>query len=120
MSNSENSNIDPRVDVDVRRRELDEENRCRRLEEQDREMLRAYIEATGKTGAYIEDAEHAFAGLARNEAEFAESYAEQLGYNPENLLSWIVIDWEATWKSNLQHYFSIGKSGDAIWFFHGW
>lgn len=71
------------------------------LDESDRDMLAAYCAAMGDKRD-IDEARDAFAGIYRDGAEFAESIAEEIGDISKDLPSWIVIDWEASWKCNLR------------------
>lgn len=48
-----------------------------------------------------------YAGEASSEAEFTEKLIEELGILGEDFPSWVVIDYEATWHSQLRHdYFT--------------
>lgn len=90
------------------------------LDEDDRQMLEMYAEATGYS---IEDiniysARDAFHGTADSEADFAEQIAEECGEIPKDMPSWIVIDWEASWNRNLRHDYNTAEDENGtIWFF---
>jgi hypothetical protein len=47
----------------------------------------------------LSDFEEAYVGQYNSEAAFAEDYAEMYG---EQIPSWIVVDWQATWDSSLR------------------
>ena len=106
-----------KLDKDARQRELDEESQFRGLDEEKRELLSRYIEATGRNKADINEAQDAFAGTARNEAEFAANIAAEAEDIPKDLPSWIVIDWQESWEQNLRLDYSTSKSGGTVWFF---
>ena len=91
------------------------------LNTDDRELLAHYREATGQDycEGTIEKALEAFEGTAESEADFAENHAQMAGMIPESLPSWIVIDWEASWKCGLQYDYYTNRAKDGIiWFFH--
>jgi hypothetical protein len=50
----------------------------------------------------LSDFEDAYMGEYSSEAAFAEQYAEMHG---EQIPSWIVVDWEATWNYSLRYDF---------------
>nr|WP_298659105.1 antirestriction protein ArdA [uncultured Flavobacterium sp.] len=90
------------------------------MDEEDRELLTMYAEATGYSIEDIDlsDAQDAFHGTADSEAGFAEQIAEECGEIPKDMPSWIVIDWEASWKCNLRHDYNTATADDGtIWFF---
>ena len=87
------------------------------LDEEDRELLAVYHEATGNDDGTIDDAREAFAGRFDSEADFCEDLAEQTGALPKDFPTWISIDWQATWESSLRHeYVSEGHDG-RVWIF---
>jgi antirestriction protein len=73
------------------------------MNEDDRELLELYADATGYniTEVNLRDAQDAHHGSADSEADFAERMAEECGDIPRDLPRWIVIDWEASWNCNL-------------------
>jgi antirestriction protein len=89
------------------------------LDENDKELLARYMDAVGMEDADIEKARDAYAGTADNEADFAETFAEEIGGLPEDMPAWVVIDWQATWDCNLRHDFVASRAEDgSVWFFH--
>lgn len=50
----------------------------------------------------IEQEQDAFQGEADSDADFTEEALTGAGYIPEDVPSWVVIDWEATWNSALR------------------
>lgn len=88
------------------------------LDEQDREMLERYIDATGDDSADIRDAQDHYAGTYSTGADFAEAIAEELGIVPKDFPSWIAIDWERTWEGGLRFDYSTSEHNGEIWFFH--
>lgn len=90
------------------------------LDEEEREMVAAYVEALGCTTdeETIDRARYAFHGTAESFAEFAERTAEDTDAIPKDFPSWIVIDWEATWNCNLRFDYVTHRDADGkIWFF---
>lgn len=61
--------------------------------------------------SYIEDCEERYQGHFDNEAEFAEYYYDEMGYN---IPCEIVVDWEATWERNLRYDFTACYDGDKF------
>jgi len=61
-----------------------------------------------------------FAGIAQTCGDFAEQLAADTGAVSSENASWIVIDWEATWKCNLRFdYEEIYHAGE-YYFFHNY
>ena len=58
----------------------------------------------------IEDCDERYQGCFNNEAEFTESFYEEMGYD---LPSAIVVDWEATWEQNLRYDFTACIDGTS-------
>lgn len=88
------------------------------LSEDDRELLIRYMDAMGYDDATIEQARDAFAGTASSEADFAEDLASESDAIPSDIVSWIVIDWQATWDCNLRHDYTSSRAEDGtLWFF---
>ena len=84
------------------------------LSENEKEIVEAYLEATGYSGEHIEfeNALEAFCGEYDSEEEFAEQTCEECEMIPAELPDWIkfCIDWKAVWESALRHdYFNSGK-----------
>ncbi len=59
-----------------------------------------------------------YQGTRDSEADFAEEIATETGCIPEDMPSWIVIDWQATWSCNLRfdYWCERGESGDLHFF----
>lgn len=78
------------------------------LADEEQVVMMAYYEATNTFD--WSEAQEAYVGEYLNDAEFAESLCEELGYIPEDLPSWIAyhIDWQAVWDEELRHdYFEV-------------
>jgi antirestriction protein len=87
------------------------------LDDDDRELLEKYADATGYDidDIDIDDAREQFVGRYDSEADAAERMTNEqvLGKIPD----WVVIDWAATWHCNLRHdYTTTEKNGD-LWVF---
>lgn len=96
------------------------------MDEDEQEMIEAYSACFGSSyvdwddvDAALETARDAFAGTADSPAEFAEEMAIDNGSIPDDLPIWIVIDWEATWSSNLRHDYAETYHKGKHWFFYG-
>ena len=73
------------------------------------EAVDALIEEMGDV-SYIEDCEERYQGHFDNEAEFAEYYYDEMGVHvPDG----IVVDWEATWETNLRYDFTACRDGSS-------
>ena len=71
------------------------------------EAVDALIEEMGCV-ADIEDCDERYQGAFHNEAEFAEEFYSEMGYNiPEG----IVVDWDATWETSLRYDFTSCSDG---------
>jgi len=70
------------------------------LRDDERLAFGAYVDNIGD-GATIEGFREAWQGQWDSGADFAEHIAEECGYVTKDLPSWIVIDWETSWKCNL-------------------
>jgi len=91
------------------------------MDEDERKLVEMYADATGYSldDITLDDAQDKFHGTADSEADFAEQQADELGYIPKDFPSWIVIDWEATWKCNLRYDYNTATDEDGlIYFFH--
>jgi len=60
--------------------------------------------------SYIEDCDERYQGCFNDEAEFAESFYDEMGYD---LPSGIVVDWEATWETSLRYDFTACNDGTS-------
>ena len=66
------------------------------------DVVDAFIEYHGDV-SYVENVEEAYRGVYSSEADFTEEfYNEVYGEVP----SFLVVDWEATWKSSLYYDFN--------------
>ena len=65
------------------------------------DVVDAFVKYHGMS--YVEYVEEAFQGIYRDEASFAEEYYENV-YG-DNIPAFVVVDWEATWKSSLYYDF---------------
>ena len=60
--------------------------------------------------SYIENCDERYQGCYDDEAEFAEYYHNEMGnYIPDG----IVVDWEATWETNLRYDFTSCNDGTS-------
>ena len=73
------------------------------------EAVDALIEEMGDV-SYIEDCDERYQGCFDNEAEFTESFYDQMGYN---IPMEIVVDWESTWETNLRYDFTSCSDGTS-------
>lgn len=74
------------------------------LDDKERLAFGAYANHMGEDVS-IDDFRDAWEGQWDSGADFAEHIAEECGDIPENLPSWIVIDWAASWDRNLRYDF---------------
>lgn len=63
---------------------------------------------------------YAYSSDAYNwEAEFAQHWTQEvMCVNISDELSYLVIDWEATWRCNLRHDFSVIEYSDVVLILH--
>jgi antirestriction protein len=66
------------------------------LDDNEKEILEAYIEATGDASATLDDANDAYYGQFDSDVDFTQQLLEDCGEIPKDLPNYIVIDWEAT------------------------
>lgn len=76
------------------------------MDEDDRELLEAYIEATGETDADIDDARDHFQGRFDSDVDFVQELLEACGDLPSDLPHYVVIDWESTARNIMYDYSS--------------
>ena len=94
------------------------------LDTDDREVVEAYID--GVLGDVPDDFENAREKLMRvydehkTGADFAEEFAEEIGAIPEDMPTWISVDWEHTWKGNLRFDFDRVESEGKTYFFNAY
>ena len=73
------------------------------------EAVDALISELGDV-SYIENCDKRYQGCYNDEAEFAEYYHNEMGnYIPDG----IVVDWEATWETNLRYDFTSCNDGTS-------
>lgn len=72
------------------------------LDENDQLAFGLYADNIGGQ-VTVDDFRDVYQGSAESEADFAETIATDNGEIPDNLPSWIVIDWQASWDCNLRH-----------------
>lgn len=77
-----------------------------------RQAMGEYLEDMGADS--LDDFDEAYQGEFSDGAEFAQSICEELGEIPKDLPSWIVIDWEQSWKGGLRHDYHITDSGHVF------
>jgi hypothetical protein len=58
----------------------------------------------------IEDCDERYQGCYDDEAEFAEQFMSDMGYD---IPAAIVVDWEATWDTNLRYDFTSCNDGTS-------
>ena len=91
------------------------------LDEEERELMERYEDATGSAAASIEEARDAFVGKYESGADYAEQLAIDTGAIPRSLPDWLrdAIDWERAWDHSLRFDFSTSEEHhDEIWIFH--
>ncbi len=66
------------------------------------EAVDAYVEEMGCM-SYIEDCDERYQGCYNDEAEFAEEFVNEMGYDIPSI---VVVDWEQTWESSLRYDFT--------------
>ena len=81
-------------------------------DEDRREAMGEYLDDMG--GNDLDDFDEAYHGQYDSGADFAEELANDLGAVSEENASWICIDWEQTWNSNLCHDYHITDSGHVF------
>jgi len=77
-----------------------------------RQAMGEYLEDMGADS--LDDFDEAYQGEFSDGAAFAEHTAEELGEIPKDLPSWIVIDWEQSWKGGLRFDYHITDSGHVF------
>ena len=86
-------------------------------------LVRSYPMGDGDTKEYIREnlkkwidwEEESYYGEHDTPEDFARFYYDN--YSEEQIPSWIVVDWEATWDNNLRHdfYFESNATGGYVW-----
>ena len=74
------------------------------LDDDERELLSAYIECTGDESATLDDAQDNFQGKHDNDEDFVQQLLEDCGSLPSDLPSYIHIDWERTARDIMSDY----------------
>ena len=84
------------------------------LDDGERLAFEVYADGKGSDDTCtIDDFRDTYAGTADSEADFAERFAEDTGAIPKDLPSWIVVDWQATWKCNLRFDYDTGRDSEG-------
>jgi len=73
------------------------------------EAVDALIEEQGCV-SYVENCDERYQGCYQSTADFAEEFCTEMGYDVPSM---IVVDWEATWDSNLYYDFTACNDGQA-------
>ena len=73
------------------------------------EAVDALISEQGDV-SYIEDCDERYKGCFDDEADFAEQFITEMGYD---IPAAIVVDWEATWETNLRYDFTACSDGTS-------
>ncbi len=60
--------------------------------------------------SYVEDCDERYQGFYDDEAEFAEQFYGDMGYD---FPAGIVVDWEATWETSLRYDFTACSDGTS-------
>ena len=82
------------------------------LHEAERLAFGAYADHMGGE-VTVQDFLDAWQGQWDSGADFAEHIAACLGVIPKDLPTWLVIDWEASWKRNLRHDYFEADDADG-------
>jgi antirestriction protein len=81
------------------------------LDEAERLAFGAYADHMGGP-VEVRDFRNAYAGQWDRGADFAEHIAEECGGH-HDLPTWLVIDWETSWKQNLRHDYFEADDADG-------
>lgn len=73
------------------------------------EAVDALIDEMGDV-SYIEDCDERYQGCYDDEADFAEDFINEMGYDIPSI---IVVDWEATWESSLRYDYTACNDGST-------
>ena len=90
------------------------------MTEDDRELLAAYVDATGDDNAELRDAQDHYVGTYHDGATFAEETAEQCADLGSALPEWLrsCIDWERAWNCELRFDYSTSERDGGLFIFH--
>lgn len=90
------------------------------LDEDDREILAAYVDATGDESVDIRAARDHYVGTYTTGAEFAEQTAEECAELGSALPAWLrhCIDWERAWECELRHDYTTSERDGGLFIFH--
>ena len=84
------------------------------LDADERLAFEAYASTKGRDDTVtIDDFRDTYAGTADSPAAFAERTAEECDQLPNDLPSWIMIDWAASWSCNLRHDYDTGTDSEG-------
>ena len=70
----------------------------------DEEVVDAYIELVGEEYAEVDSLEESYQGEWESDGDFVQELLESTGDLPENLPSYIHIDWEGTARDIMYDY----------------
>lgn len=85
------------------------------LDEDDRAIWEAFLDATASEDASWDDVQSANRGEFRSGAEFAEDLFTETSCI--EIPSWVVVDWEATWETALHCDYAEGETSAGKKFF---
>lgn len=90
------------------------------LDTPERELLAAYIDATGDDDADIDSARDHHVGTYHDGAAFAEETAEACAELGSALPAWLrhCIDWQRAWDRELRHDYSTSQTAGGLVIFH--
>lgn len=77
-----------------------------------REAMGEYMDDMGADD--LSDFDEAYQGQYTSGADFAQRFSEETGSVPDNIPSWIAIDWEQTWNGGLRFDYHITDSGHVF------
>lgn len=91
------------------------------LDEDDREILAAYIDATGDESVTMRDAQDHYVGTYATGADFAQECADGLEHGMTKCVPgwlWNCIDWERAWDCELRHDYTTSERDGGLYIFH--
>ena len=92
------------------------------LTDEERDLLTAWVDAIGADltdiTSDLSTAQNDLQGKFDSDRDGWEELADELlNYDEIKIPSWVVIDYEATWKANLRHDFSTSDHNGDFWVF---
>jgi antirestriction protein len=91
------------------------------LDEEEREILAAYIDATNDDTADLRDARDHYVGTYASGAEFAQECADGLEHGMTKSVPgwlWNCIDWERAWECELRFDYTTSEREGGLYIFH--